>query len=415
MPSLTIQQAKFVSNNRKKLLQRLDPATEFIIIAGHSYTQATYDRAYPFQQDSNFFYLTGINEAGIVLVIDKGEEYLIVPERNETRITFEGAVDLEKLSRTSGIETVYGAKEGWEKLVKRLKKAQQVGVLMSAPEYAESIDMFSNPSRKYLIDRLKKHKKRLKFTDLRPDLVRMRMIKSRYEIKMIKEAVKHTKRLFTDVERRRRKAEYEYDLLAEITKQAIKYQLEFAYDPIIAGGLNAVTLHYIANNSKIDAKAPLLLDIGLKYNGYSADITRTVSSSPTERQRKVYEAVLAVQEYAISLLKPGVLLKEYEEEVVQFMGGKLRELGLIKSISKESVRRYYPHSTSHFLGIDVHDAGDYEHPLEKGMVLTVEPGIYIKEEAIGVRIEDDILITKEGCQVLTNKLPRNLSSLTIKA
>jgi Xaa-Pro aminopeptidase len=122
----------------------------------------------------------------------------------------------------------------------------------------------------------------------------------------------------------------------------------------------------------------------------------------------VHEAVLAVQEHAFSLLKPGVMLREYEEAVVAFMGEKLRELGLIKSITEESVREFFPHATSHFLGLNTHDAGDYDRPLEAGVVMTVEPGIYIQDEGIGVRIEDDILITEDGIRILTDRLPRHL-------
>jgi Xaa-Pro aminopeptidase len=211
--------------------------------------------------------------------------------------------------------------------------------------------------------------------------------------------------------------------MAEITRQRIKMQLENAYEPIIAGGINAATLHYVKNNAPLDKKSLLLLDIGLKYHGYCADITRTVAFDPdinapdkrgtAKRQQEVYDAVLAIQEYALGLLKPGVILKEYEKRLLERMGAELKKLNLIKNQDEDNIRRFYPHSTSHFLGIDVHDAGAYDRPLEPGMVLTVEPGIYIKDEDLGIRIEDDIVITDEGNRILTDKLPKNLCSLTI--
>lgn len=397
------EQTQFHSANRQKL--RKATKAQLLVITGHSQIQASGDRAYPFQQDNNFLYLTGINEPGIILVMDGDDEYLIVPERSDVRIAFEGAVDTKSLTEVSGVEKFIT----WSELVQRFEKVDEVGVLMPNEPYIEHDDMFVNPSRQRLLDRIGDKK----FVDLRPQLTRQRMIKSRYEIKMIKQAIKHTNKLFKIIERKRDKVMSEHELLAEVTKQALKDQLVYAYEPIIASGMNAVTLHYVQNNSAIDKSAPLLLDIGLAYNGYAADITRTVVSEPTKRQQAVYDAVLEVQEYAIAQLKPGANLKECEENVVKLMGEKLIELGLITENTKENVRKYYPHSTSHFLGLDVHDVGDYTLPLKPGMVLTVEPGIYIPEEAIGVRIEDDVLITRSGNKVLTNQLPKRLRSLTI--
>src|SRR5207249_1904686 len=151
------------------------------------------------------------------------------------------------------------------------------------------------------------------------------------------------------------------------------------------------------------------VDIGAEVEHYASDITRTHSiGTPSRRQRAVHEAVLEVQKYGFSLLRPGVLMREYEESIEHFMGEKLRELGLIKTITHENVRTFYPHATSHFLGLNVHDIGDYDRPLEPGVVLTVEPGIYIAEEGIGIRIEDDVLITETGIKVLSDKLSRDL-------
>ena len=410
-------QKRFHRNNRKKLLQSLSAAGEdlgLIVITGNSYVQASADRALPFEQDSNFFYLTGITESGVLLVIVRGKEYLVVSERSEVRKAFEGEVDFEALSAVSGIETIYGEEEAWPQIIKRVKKEKRVGVLMPAESYIAAIDMHTNPSRARLVERLQAARKSVGLIDLRTHLVILRMTKTKYEIRMIQQAIRHTQKLLTIIESKRERVVKENDLLAEITRYMIKHQLEYAYEPIIASGINAVTLHYSKNNNFIDKKGLLLLDIGLKYNGYSADITRTISYSPNKRQRQVYDAVLAVQNHAIALLKPGITVKAYEEDILHFMGEKLRELGLIRSISKESVRQFYPHATSHFLGIDVHDSGDYERQLEPGMILTVEPGIYIKEENIGIRIEDDVLITADGNLVLTNKLPRNLASLTIR-
>ena len=156
----------------------------------------------------------------------------------------------------------------------------------------------------------------------------------------------------------------------------------------MAGGKHAVTLHNVANNAPLFANELVVVDVGAEVEHDAADITRTIAlKTVSRRQQTVHEAVQAVQQEAFTLLKPGVLLKDYELAVEQLMGEKLRELGLIKTITHEAVRRYYPHATSHFLGLNVHDVGDDTRPLEPGIVMTVEPGIYIPEEGIGVRIK----------------------------
>ncbi len=177
----------------------------------------------------------------------------------------------------------------------------------------------------------------------------------------------------------------------------------------MANGQRAVTLHNVENNGSLDGAETTVLDVGAEVCHYAADITRTVmAKKPSQRQQAVYDAVLDVQEFALGMLKPGTVLKEYEQKVEHYMGEKLTALGLIDDTSHEAVRKYYPHATSHFLGLDVHDVGDYTLPLEPGMVLTCEPGIYIPEEGIGVRIEDDILITENGHKVLSAGLPSRL-------
>jgi Xaa-Pro aminopeptidase len=161
-------------------------------------------------------------------------------------------------------------------------------------------------------------------------------------------------------------------------------------------------MHHTNNDGALTKGDFVVIDVGAEWNHYSADITRTVClGEPTRRQETVYNAVDAVQKFAFSLIKPGLNFREYEMKIAEFMGEKLRELGLIKTISDENVRKYFPHATSHFLGLDTHDAGDYERPLEAGAVITVEPGIYIPEEGIGVRIEDDVLVTSAGIEILS--------------
>jgi Xaa-Pro aminopeptidase len=197
---------------------------------------------------------------------------------------------------------------------------------------------------------------------------------------------------------------------AEITSHVLRSGAQDAWKPIVASGVNACTLHSSDNNTKLGVGTLIVIDIGVEVSHYCSDISRTFSTDghPGRRAQAVYSAVKEIQNFAIGLQKPGASIKENEKKVEVFLGECLRELNLIKTIDRDTVRQFFPHATSHFLGLDPHDAGDYDRPLEPGMVLTVEPGIYIPKEGLGVRLEDDILITPGGYKNLSAKLPRKL-------
>jgi Xaa-Pro aminopeptidase len=404
--------SEFFAGNRDRLRQ-LFTGTAPIVVTASGLLQRGGDSAYPFQQDANFWYLTGIEEPDIVLVIDKAKEYLIVPARGDARVAFDGSVNTEELVRTSGVRTVLDDKEGWRQLDARLKRAKHVATLSPPPTYIEEHGLYTNPARTQLVSRMKEAHDDLELLDLSQHMGLLRVVKQPEELAAIQQAIDVTIDTIRDITRPSALAKYayEYELEADLTRGFRKRGASgHSFEPIVAGGERACTLHNVANNGELSSDELLLLDVGAEVSHYAADITRTVSlSEPSRRQQAVYDAVLEVQEFAFSLLKPGVLMKENEQKIEHFMGEKLRELGLIKSISHDEVRAFYPHATSHFLGLNVHDIGDYTRPLEPGMVLTVEPGIYIAEERIGVRIEDDVLITADGYEVLTARLPRQLS------
>lgn len=398
----------FVENRRR--LRELFTGTAPIILTANGLLQRNSDVTYPFRQDSSFWYFTGIEEPDILLVLDKGKEYLIVPERDASRQAFDGAIDIKVLSKCSGVDDVLLADQGWKQLGARLKKVKHIATIAPAPIYLEHHGMYTNPARARLLKKVRHHNPAVELLDLRDQVTRLRMIKQPEELTCIQSAIDITAESLTALKKRGwDKFEYEYQLESAITDRFGKKRARHAYSPIVASGGNACTLHYVHNSGRIQENAFVLLDVGAEVNNYAADITRTYAvGTVSKRHRSVYEAVLAVQEYAFDLLKPGITVKEFEHKVQQFMGEKLRELGLIKSIESYEVRKYYPHATSHFLGLDVHDVGDYERPLEPGMVMTVEPGIYIPEENIGVRIEDNVVITESGMENLSAKLSRVL-------
>jgi Xaa-Pro aminopeptidase len=263
-----------------------------------------------------------------------------------------------------------------------------------------------------LVKKLKELKNDIEILDVSQHIGRLRMVKQPVEIDAIQRAIDITVKTLKPLIKQSKLAKfsYEYEIEAELNKGfRLGGGSGHAFDPIVACGSNACTIHYIANNGQITAGDFTIIDVGAEYDHYAADITRTVIiGQPTRRQQAVYEAVLDVQNYAFDLLRPGILMRDYEQKVEQYMGEKLRELNLIKTINHDDVRKYFPHATSHFLGLNAHDAGDYNHPLEPGVVLAVEPGIYIPEEGIGVRIEDNVVIGQKSLKILTKKIPRDL-------
>lgn len=399
----------FFSANRERL-RTLFTGTAPIVITANGLLQRNSDVTYPFRQDSTFWYLTGINEPDIVLVMDKTKEYLIIPERDERRVAFDGSVEATELSTASGIVTVLPASQGWKQLGSRLKKVRHVATIAAAPTYVADHGLYTNPARRLLIKKLQSYNTNIELLDLRPHISRMRSVKQEVEVEAIQTAINLTSDAFKKLRKKGISTfNYEYEVEAVLTAHLKAHNADHAYAPIIAGGANACTLHYVQNSAPIQPNTLLLLDVGAEVSNYAADITRTYAvTEPSRRMQQIHAAVIAVQEHAFGLLKPGVTLRDYEDQVQQFMGEKLRELGLIKSIEDDTVRHYYPHATSHFLGLDVHDIADYEKPLEPGMVLTVEPGIYVPEESIGIRIEDNVIVEPEGIRVLSAKLPRVL-------
>lgn len=407
--------SEFFSANRERLRQ-LFTGTAPIVLTAHGLLQKNGDEFFPFQQDSSFWYLTGVEHPDVVLVMDKGREYLIVPPRDPMVEIFDGEIATDLIARRSGIKEVLTEKEGWRMLEARLKKVQHVATLAANPAYIDYFGMYTNPARRMLIKKIKKLNPDIELLDLRQHLARMRMVKQPVEIEALRRAIDITIDTVKEVSRPSRlgKYTYEYEVEADITRGFRRRgALGHGFSPIVAAGSNACTMHHVVNNGALASDELLLLDVGASYGHYTADIARTyaLNGRPSRRQQQVHEAVCEAQDYAISLLKPGVIPREYEKQIESFVGEKLRELGLIKTITRETVREsgMFPHLTSHFLGLDAHDAGDYDAPLKPGVVMVAEPGIYVKEEGLGVRIEDDLIITEDGCEVLTSRLSRTLS------
>lgn len=397
----------FFAGNRDKLRATCNEDAP-IIIAANGRMQKSMDIAFPYHQDGNFWYLTGINEPDVTLVIDVDETYLIAPEKTNYLSYFYGQLQGGDDSEVPGIDNIYAGDEGWQKVAKRIKKTKQAYSLTPPPDYIDVYGMYTNPARRVLVEKLQNIVPKLDIIDVRQDLALSRMVKQPCEVEALQAAIDLTVDAFKTVKADSYKTEKEIE--AAFSVYFLQHgQNEHAYDPIVAAGKNACTMHTSSTRQTLHSQELVLIDIGAAIDGYAADITRVFAlGKPTPRQQEVYAAVLAVQKFAIENIKPGISIRDNERLVEQFMGEQLIKLGVIKKPEREAIRHYFPHATSHFLGRDVHDLGDYDEPLASNMVLTIEPGIYIPEENIGIRIEDDIIVTTDGCRIMSDALPREL-------
>ena len=409
-------EAGFFANNRQQL-RNIFTGTAPIVLTAHGQLQSSSDMTFPFRQDSNFWYLTGLNEPDIILVMDKDKEYLVLPEHFDWRSSFEGAPSVADMIKLSGIETVLDSKAGWKRLGVRLNKVKHAATLAAPPAFVAGHGFYTNPARARLHEQIKSYNQDIELLDLKQHLVTMRMTKQPAELNAIRDAIGVTERSLKALLRKSWTIENtEADIETAILENFSSFGAEqVAFDCVVGAGPHSVIPHWKADQTTLPKKGLVVLDVGAQMHQYAADITRTFAlGSPSRRMQRVYDAVLDAHTYALTLLKPGVVLKEYELDMMRYMGEKLRELGLIKSIEPAEVRKYFPHYTTHHLGLDAHDDSDYAVPLKPNMVLTVEPGIYIAKEAIGVRIEDDVLITENGAEILSDGLSRELKSLTMK-
>lgn len=389
----------FFTHNRKRLMEMIG-ANEIVVMTGYTAMQLSGDASAHFQQESNFWYLTGIDEPDWVVVITHAKTWLIAPSISAVHKVFDGSLSDRDAQRISGADEILDTESGRAQL-DTLGKTHATVWSMGPDPYRDYYSFSLNPAPEAQFAQLKRQFTTVR--DARSKLARLRAIKQPQEITAIEEAVQLTIDAFTKAREQLSTCRQEYQLEAVFTSLFRGSNAVHAYDPIVASGGNACTLHYIKNNAALQQGSLVLLDIGARVGGYSADITRTYAVGVvSQRQKEIHAVVQDAHKEIVSLLCPGLPFQEYDRRVDTIMQQALRTVGLLEV--PDDYRRYFPHLVSHGLGVDVHDSlGDYKE-LTPGMVLTVEPGIYIAEESIGVRIEDDILITEDGCRNLSQML-----------
>jgi Xaa-Pro aminopeptidase len=371
------------SNNRNRLIGLLKNA-DAILIVGNANVIRNGDTAYPFRQDSNLLYLCGVENPSISLFIDlkQGKTFLVMPDQSSSEILFEGEIDKQHLLNSSGCDDVIN----YQELYNKLTKHKDIYANLTSPNKVGG--GFNNAFRQNIYKRLVN--KKIKTIDIRPKLALLRSVKQDYEIKAIKTAVKITKQSLCSIEPSIwTKPVSEQSLSWAVTAEFAKHSVGHAYPPIVASGANAATLHI--NPSSAYIKNSVLFDVGAEFSGYSADISRTYFSG----SNPIYDNLCDIQKTIISEVKPGVYFKDIQELSINLLDDLTKKHGL-----KESIKLLFPHSIGHHLGLDTHDPADYSAPLEENMVITIEPGLYSKKLGIGMRVEDDILITSNGATVL---------------
>ncbi|MCF6279009.1 MAG: aminopeptidase P family protein [Flavobacteriaceae bacterium] len=408
MKYLPIDNTLFIKS-RKKFSAKMKPNSLAVFNSNDIYPVSA-DSTLPFAQHRDIFYLSGVDQEESILVLfpdavhKKHREVLFLKETNAHIAIWEG----EKLTKktafeTTGIETVYWLQD-FEKIFFELMTQAENVYLNTNEHYRSNVETETREDR--FIKKCKSTYPAHNYLRSQPILQRIRAVKEPEEIALIQQACMITEKGFRRVLGFVKPNVWEYEIEAEFIHEFTRNRANgFAYTPIIASGFNANVLHYIENNQQCNAGDIILMDVGASYANYASDMTRSipVSGRFTDRQKDVYNAVLRVKKAATKMLVPGTIWADYHVEVGKIMTLELIGLGLLtneevknEDPKKPAYKKYFMHGTSHHLGLDTHDYGILTEPMQEGMVFTVEPGIYIPEENLGIRLEDDYVIQENG-------------------
>lgn len=396
----------FHISNRKRIAEKMKDNSMLILFAGFAPKKSA-DEAYKFTPNRNFLYMTGIDEENIILVMKKVEgktmESLFIKERDAVMVKWVGeTISSEKAEEVSGISDIRYLTTFENFMNQAIGKEDLYRVYLDLEKDSyDSLDTRGVTFAKEILSRYPQ----VKVKNIYNEISALRVFKTPEEIEKIKRAIHITGKGIMNIMKNAKAGMKENQLEAyfdfTLKSEGVK---DFAFTTICAAGHNATVLHYVDNDQEVKENDMVLLDLGAQFEYYSGDISRTfpVSGKFTDRQRVFYDLVLKAHDEVIKMLRPGVPYARINELVQEIYAKELKALGLIEK--DEEVRRYYYHNTSHFLGMDTHDVGRRDVILEEGMVLTVEPGLYIEEESIGIRLENDILITKDGCENLSKDI-----------
>lgn len=408
----TIMNKEFYVLNRKKLMEAIEDNSVVIMFAGEA-PHMSADASYDFVPNRNFLYLTGIDKEKVILMITKAkgkvEETLFIEKSDPVMAKWIGErISKEEATEASGVEKIQ-LLDNFDSTVNMLGFANYENLYLDLER--RSWDAMQSTSQLFARSIAEKYPA-FKVKNIYNLIRDMRMAKSAGEIDCIKQAIGITYEGIKSLMQNAKPGMLEYELEAyfdfELKRRGVK---KHAFHTIAASGVNGTVLHYVDNNSRIGDNDLVLFDLGAQYNYYCADITRTfpVTGKFTERQKAVYNVVLKALDETTRAIKPGVPFTELNEVCKNVLIEGCKSLGLIKEDSE--ISKYYYHGVSHYLGLDTHDVGTRDVELKPGMVLTVEPGLYIEEEKIGIRIEDDVAVTENGYEILSKDIIRTAEEI----
>jgi Xaa-Pro aminopeptidase len=407
-------------NNRKRLVNELKSGS-VAVFNSNDIMPTNADGTMRFRQNSDLFYLTGVDQEETILLLfpdhpeKKFREVLFLRETSELIATWEGhKLTKDEARALSGVETVLWTTDFHRVLNTALTMGGAEFIYLNTNEhYRAEVAVETRDSR--FIQWCKEKYPLHKYERIAPIMSQLRAVKSKEELDQMQIACDITNKAFRRVLKFVKPGVKEFEIEAEFIHEFLSSGSRgFAYEPIIASGANSCVLHYVENNKICKAGDILLLDVGAEYGNYNADMTRTipVNGKFSKRQKDVYNAVLRIKRAAIKLLKPSVLYYDYHKEVQKNTEAELIKLKLIdktdvknQNPAKPLFMKYFMHGTGHHLGLDVHDTGNMYRKMQVGMVWTVEPGIYIKEEGLGVRLENNVVIEKNGIRDLMKNIP----------
>ncbi len=399
-------------NNRKRFAEKMEGHSLAIFNSNDIYPISG-DSTMPFQQHRDILYLSGVDQEESILVIfptarnEKHREVLFLKETNELIAIWEGEkLDKKSALEVSGIQTVYWLDQLEVILNQMLSDADTIYINTNSHLRANTeVETREDRFTKSLLSKYPAHQVRKSA----PMMHSIRAIKHPLELELMQKACDITEKGFRRLLKFVKPGVWEYELEAELMHEFLRNRSKgFAYTPIIASGPNANVLHYIENNQQCKSGDVILFDVAAEYANYASDMSRSipVDGKFTERQKQVYNAVLHVKKEAEKMLVAGTMLSEYQLEVGLIMQDQLVKLGLIDQTDIKNqkadwpaYKKYFMHGTSHFIGLDTHDVGHWDRPIEAGMVFTCEPGIYIQEEGLGIRLEDNLVIQEKGAPI----------------
>ena len=414
------------TSNRANLAAQL-PSKSVAVFTANELMPRNGDEFFPFRQQSDFYYLTGIDAENAFLLVapdypdESLREVLFIEPYDEVKVTWQGEMlDAKQASEISGIKTVKGSDAFWMTLNDIAYSGYGDVIFLNSyeyPKYECPVETIQQRFNRQVKERYPMHQ----YDRTAPILNALRIVKSEDEIKITQQACNITAKAFRRCLETVKPGMYEYEVQAEIEYIFKRNNASgHAYAPIIAGGKNACCLHYSKNQDLLHDGDLLLFDIGCEYRNYSSDLSRTipVNGKFTPRQRDCYNAVLRVTKEITQLYRPGHCINEINETTHRLMEKEMIQLGLFteedvnrQNPEKPLERKYLMHGMSHHIGLDVHDSIDKFKPFAPGMILTCEPGIYIREEGIGIRIENDLLITEGAPINLFEGLPTEIEEI----